>query len=140
MSELARNIAARLRHLIGDRRRAERCQVNLPVAVTLDTNLKRSPRTQSIEGHTLDISASGLAVIVPVIRLGDHYLAGDNLSLHVKVESPLGPIEIEAKPVRYERLDEDGSEKGYLIGLSIVSMSEADRARYDEYVASLLQK
>ena len=77
MSELARSIASRLRQFIGDRRHAERCQVNVPVAVSLmPQGLQKNSRRQSIDGHTLDISASGLAVIVPAIRIGEHYLAG----------------------------------------------------------------
>ena|SRR5438034_3497325 len=142
MPELARNIAARLRHLWRDRRRAQRHSVKLPVEVSLvpEGHNKGFRRTQSIEGHTLDISSTGLALIVPVIRIGDHYLAGENRGLHLKLETPGGPLEIQATPVRYERLDEDESEMVYLIGVSITAMSEADRARYDQYLASLMRK
>ena len=139
MSELARNIASRLRHFISDRRRAERCRANLPVEVSiLDESQNRIPRRgQSTRGHTLDVSSSGLALIVPVIRISDHYLAGENRRLLVKLEMPTGPIEIQVTPVRYERLDESESELGYLIGVSITSMSEEDRRRYDELLYEL---
>lgn len=140
MSELARNIAARLRQFIGDRRRAERCKVNLPVEVSLleESQNHSLHRGQSTHGHTLDISATGLALVVPVIRIGDHYLAGENRSLVLDVELPDGTIEVQVTPVRYERLDEEESEHGYLIGVSINSMSDPDRERYDEFVAGLL--
>ena len=141
MSELARNIASRLRHYIGDRRRAERCNVNLPVEVALlEESYQHAPhRGQSTHGHTVDISATGLAVIVPVIRIGDHYLAGENRSLLLDVTLPDGTLEIQVTPVRYERLDETEAEHGYLIGVSIDSMSDQDRERFDEFVGSLLQ-
>lgn len=140
MSELARSIASRLRQFIGDRRHAERRSVNLPVEVSLlpQGPHKNSRRPQSIDGHTLDISASGLSVIVPAIRIGDLYLAGENRSLLIRLESPVGPLEIHGTPVRYERLDDDTSERGYLIGITITSMSDEDRARYSEYVGTLL--
>jgi hypothetical protein len=142
MSELARSIASRLRQFIGDRRHAERVRVNLPVEVSLVPESRHDPlrRPQSIGGHTLDLSSTGLAVIVPQIRLADHYLAGETRSLLLKLESPVGRLEIQATPVRYERLEEEDSEHGYVIGVTITSMSEDDRGRYNEYVSSLLLK
>lgn len=137
MSELARNIASRLRHYIGDRRRAERCLANLPVEVFL---LNGPSRSQATHGHTVDISTTGLGVIVPAIRIGDHYLAGENQKLLLKIQLPERLVEINVTPVRYERLDETESERGYLIGVSITSMSGEDRQSYDDYVASLLQR
>ena len=78
--------------------------------------------------------------MVPAIRIGEHYLAGENCRLVIKLELPAGPVEIQATPVRYERFDEDESDMGYLIGVSITEMSETDRGRYNEYIASLLKK
>lgn len=114
--------------------------MDLPVKVSLleETHNHTLRRGQSTDGHTLDISASGLAVVVPVIRIGDHYLAGENRTLLLNVELPTGTIEMQVTPVRYERLDEAGSEQGYLIGVSIDSMSDEDRGQYDEFVADLL--
>ena len=93
-----------------------------------------------MEGYTLDISASGLALIVPAIRIGDHYLAGETRSLTVTLELPVGAVEMQATPVRYERLDEDESEMGYLIGVSFTKLNEPDRVRYEEYIAGLSRK
>jgi len=142
MSELARTIASRLRHLIGDRRRAERCKANLQVEITLleETHDHTLRRGQSTRAHTLDISATGLALVVPVIRIGDHYLAGENRRLVLDVSLPDGPIEIEVAPVRYERLDEDASEIGYLIGVSIIAVSDQHRTQYDKFLSGLLQR
>lgn len=88
-------------------------------------------------GHTLDLSARGLALIVPAITLADHHLVGENRSLSVKLELPDGPVVMQVTPVRYERLEEQGSETGYLIGVKIIDIVEEDRARFAEYVASL---
>jgi hypothetical protein len=142
MPELARSIAARLRRFIGDRRRAERCRLQLPFALFLlaDRPSSSATQTHSIEGHTLDVSATGLALIVPAIRIGDHYLAGEGRVLRIDLELPVGPIVIQATSVRYERLDEDENEKGYLIGVNISAMSDSDRARYHEYLGGFLTK
>lgn len=93
-----------------------------------------------MEGHTLDLSANGMALIVPAITLGEHHLVGENRSLKVQLELPVGPVEMQVAPVRYERLEEYKSEMGYLIAVKIVGMSEEDRRRYADYVSTLLQR
>ena len=142
MPELTRAILARLRKFIGERRRAERRQIRLPFAISLgdERTSKGSRQPQSIEGHTLDISTSGLALMVPAIRIEGRYLAGEDRPLRIKLELPVGPIEFQATPVRYEQFEEDESEMGYLIGVRITAMSESDRRRYDEYIAALVKK
>jgi len=79
----------------------------------------------------LDVSVTGLALIVPAIRIGEHYLAGSDRKLHVKLELPGGPVEIKVVTVRYENL-EDGS--GYLIGARILEISDADRKSFEKYI------
>jgi hypothetical protein len=60
--------------------------------------------------------------------------------LNVQLELPVGPVEMQVVPVRYERLEEIKSETGYLIAVKIVGISEQDRAKYAEYVSTLLQR
>lgn len=93
-----------------------------------------------MEGHTSDLSASGLSLIVPAITLGEHHLVGENRSLNLKLELPEGPIELQVKPVRYESLEEDETESGYLIGVQIGRMSDEDRAKFMNYVSMLLDR
>lgn len=90
-----------------------------------------------MDGHTLDLSSNGLALVVPRITLGEHHLVGENRGLNLKIQLPSGPVEMQATPVRYERLEEDQNETGYVIALKIVRMSDEDRARYSAYVATL---
>lgn len=92
-----------------------------------------SRRLPTLHGHTLDVSATGLALIVPAIRIGEHYLAGSDRKLHIKLELPNGPVELKATAVRYESLDDDS---GYLIGARILEMSDSDRATFEKYVSS----
>jgi hypothetical protein len=93
-----------------------------------------------MDGHTLDLSANGMALIVPAITLGEHHLVGENRTLRVQLELPLGPVGMQVLPVRYERLEEQASETGYLLAVKIVGMLEEDRARFAEYVSRLLER
>jgi len=137
MPELARTIAARLREFIGNRRRAIRFRVCLPFSVSLidqQLDLNGSRRQASISGHTADVSTTGIGLVVPAIRIGEHYLVGENRRLRIELELPGSPVALQGVSVRYERLDESGTENGYLIGVSIAEMNERDRDHYVEYV------
>lgn len=90
-----------------------------------------------MNGHTLDLSSNGLAIIVPRITLGEHHLVGENRGLNLKIQLPDGSVEILGTPIRYERLEDDQSETGYLIAVKILRMSDDDRARYSAYVVTL---
>ena len=94
-----------------------------------------SRRLPGLDGYTMDVSITGLALVVPAIRIGEHYLAGADRKLHVKLDLPSGPVEMKVVTVRYEDL-EDGS--GYLIGARILEISDADRASFEKYVAKAM--
>ena len=138
MSELPRRIVSRLRRFIGNRRRSKRVQARLTFTLNLSgprLNSNGARRIPSLDGHTLDISSTGLALIVPAIRVGEHYLVGADRKLHVKLELPSGPVAMTVATVRYESLEDDS---GYLIGARILEMSDTDRMSFEKYVAKLL--
>jgi len=140
MPELARSIVSRLRQLVGDRRHSKRLKVRLPFSLSLASltrNLNGTKRVNSVEGHTLDLSPNGLALVVPAITLGEHHLVGENRSLSIKLELPGGPVEMQVMPVRYQSLDEHETETGYLIATRIISMSDEDRAKFVDYASTL---
>src|SRR6185312_361222 len=119
MSELPRRIVSSLRRIIGNRRHSKRVRARLTCAVNLSdprVNSNGSRRLPALNGHTLDVSRTGVALIVPAIRIGEHYLAGADRKLHVRLELPTGPVEMKVATVRYESLEESGEETGYLIG------------------------
>ena len=134
MSELPRRIVSQLRRFIGNRRRDKRVRTRLTFTLSLAdprVNTNGSRRLPTLDGYTLDVSVTGLALIVPAIRIGEHYLAGADRKLHVKLELPGGPVEMKVVTVRYENL-EDGS--GYLIGARIQEISDADRTSFEKYI------
>jgi len=139
MSELPRRIVSSLRRFIGNRRRARRVRARLTFTLSLSdprvsTNGRR--RLPSLDGYTLDVSTTGLALIVPAIRIAEHYLAGTDRKLYMKLELPTGPIEMKVAPVRYESLEDDS---GYLIGARIVEMNDTDRVSFEKYVEKVLK-
>ena len=143
MPELARRIASRLRHILGERRHARR--VSAALAITVGpadsgptTNGLR--RKVSLNGHTLDVSSTGLGLSLPAIRIEEHYLTGEDRRLWLKVDLPDKSIEMRVTPVRYESLDTHESERGYLVGVRILEMSDEHRAAYSQYFQQLIKR
>ena len=140
MSELPRRIVSRLRRFIGNRRGSKRVRARLSFTLSISdprVSSNGARRLPSLDGYTLDVSVTGLALIVPAIRIGEHYLAGDDRKLHVKLELPSGPVEMKVASVRYESLEDD---TGYLIGARILEMSDTDRVSFQKYVSKVMRQ
>lgn len=143
--ELLRSIITRLRGAVGDRRRARRYRARIRASVSLlDVKLVAEsaiPRQlPQVEGYTRDLSETGLALVVPTIRIGEYYLTGDGRRLRITLDLPEGPLALHVIPVRYEKLDEDKAETGYLIGVRITEVSDADRTQFNAYLEKLGMK
>jgi hypothetical protein len=142
MLQTLRRRFTRLREIVADRRnsprrRAQR-QARLLFNVSVLSDDAVGSRTQTIPlvGFTRDISETGLALIVPSLRIGDRYLVDEGCTLRVVlVDLPTGEIEIYATPRRYEELQ--GAEPGHLIGVEITDISEIDRSRLNQYLNML---
>ena len=139
MSEYLRSIVTRLRARVADRRSAPRLALRLPCTIFIHHPKhdgapagRREPR---LEAFTRDLSRTGIGLVAPAVRVGERYLTDSPLRL--VLEHPTGPLELTAASVRYEQLDETGGERGYLFGLRITSMSDADRARYERHLEQL---
>lgn len=134
---------ARLRQYVGDRRRAPRrgarFAARLPVTVTpLGDAEDFDPGAQtSLAGMTRDLSALGLTLLLPAVRVGGRYLTDAAGYLGVRVETPSGPVSMLAAPSRFEHFSEADGGYGYLLGVRIVKMGDGDRATYLSYLRTL---
>lgn len=139
MPEYLRSIVTRLRARVADRRSAPRRALRLPCTIHIHDprhdGTHTARREPHLEAFTRDLSRTGIAVVAPAIRVGERYLT-DSV-LRVVLEHPTGPLELTAAPARYEQLDETDGERGYLIGLRITAMDDADRARYERHLKEL---
>jgi hypothetical protein len=132
MPELVRNLVGRLRAALADRRRAPRKLLRLPCTVTInDPHASAAPQrpAPTLSGFTHDASASGVALVLPSVRVGGRYLT--DAELRLRLELPDGALELLARPVRYEQLPPDAAEAGYLIGARVAHIDAASRARFE---------
>jgi hypothetical protein len=137
MPEQLRRIAGRLRELVGNRRRAPRHRVSLPVLVSL-LDAAAGVEHAAVQGHTRDLSESGLGVVLPNIRVGDRYLVGDSVTLRLTLKLPDAYARLYGTPVRYEKLEgEDAAAKGFLVGIRLTDRDERDHALLVNYLKGL---
>ncbi len=109
----------------------------MPLTISLQESKTQSGRLnfpQSIAGYTRNISDTGLSLILPSVHFGNRYLMDGDLALRVQIELPGETINCQVAPVRYEMLDENQSEWGYLVGLRITNITEQERKRLAEYL------
>ena len=128
----------RLDHLTSsiERREMRRLKVKCEVELLADLSLLDTDAGEPLEslifmGQTSDLSAAGLAMIIPSTIIDERFCDGDNrlkLSLHL----PEGVIGLEVTPVRCERVNGVNSSPGYLLGTRITDV--AQRERFERYI------
>jgi len=134
---------SRLRKYVGDRRRAPRrgarfaARLRLTVTPLCDAEDFDLGGQTSLAGSTRDLSARGLTILLPTIRVGSRYLTDADGYLGLRVETPSGQMSMLAAPARFEHLAEGDEGYSYLLGVRIVKMGDGDRASYLSYLRTL---
>ena len=117
------------------RRLRAKCEVELAANLSLlDNDVQGSDSSLIFLGRTHDLSAGGLAMLLPSTTIDERFCNGSNrlnLSLHV----PDGVIDMEVSPVRCERLNGPYFGQGYLLGTRITNVE--NQAQFDRYLATL---
>jgi hypothetical protein len=111
----------------------------VPVRITIkpdEANGKLTTKRDSLSasGETKDLSKSGIAFIVPSIRLHEYYLVGENRTLQAELDLPNGKIRMQIVGVRYEQIGIHDSSVSYLIGAKIVFITPLEQEIYEEYL------
>jgi len=125
-----------------DRRQSPRINATLDARLEFSVLLRDAEPSESgvqhlraCAGHTVNISAHGLAVVLHAQNIDEQYLLGAEGSMAIELDLPNGlSIEFLATPVRYEKLAD-----GYLIGARISEMSERHREFFDAYLRQIAE-
>ncbi len=88
----------------------------------------------SIRGETKDLSKTGIAFIVPSIRIREYYLVGASRPLNVEVDLPNGKIRMQMVGMRYEQIGIHDSVSDFLVGAKITKMDKADREVFEDFL------
>jgi hypothetical protein len=141
--ELIRSAVSRARMYFKDRRRSPRLRVRLAFSVSVlrKTKLKRlNSFDRALKGHTRDISANGLALLLPQIQLDGYHLASEGREMQLELEVSGAFISMVVVPKRYEKLERAELGCNYLIGARIVRIEAEDRSRYQDFIRGCLNR
>ena len=142
MSDVIRKFISRLNLSFVENRSARRYNLQVPIRITIEPDdeaccnvkLKTKRESLSTSGETKDLSKSGIAFIVPSIRLREYYLVGENRTLQAELDLPNGKIRMQIVGVRYEQIGIHDSTVNYLIGAKILSITPLEQEIYEEYL------
>lgn len=88
--------------------------------------------------RTRDLSEAGVGLVAPSIYVGYTCVVDEGRTLRLALELPRSTVRMEATPAHYVRLGRAEEEAGgYLVGLRITSMGDADRALYLAFLEEL---
>jgi len=117
------------------RRLRAKCEVELVANLSLlDIEVQDAESSLVFLGRTHDLSASGLAMLLPSTTIDERFCSGAN-RLNLSLFVPDGVIDMEVSPVRCERLNGPYFGQGYLLGTRITNV--ADRAHFERYLETL---
>lgn len=89
--------------------------------------------------RTRDLSEAGVGLLAPSIYLGYTCVVDQGRTLLLSLDLPHATVRMEVTPAHYVRLGGASDEEsgGYVVGLRITSMSDADRALYVAHLEEL---
>jgi len=122
-----------------ERRGMRRLKVKCEVELLADLSLLDADAGEPLEslifmGQTSDLSAGGLAMIIPSTIIDERFCGGEhrlNISLHL----PDGVVGLEVSPVRCEPITGINSTRGYLLGTRITNVKQRDQ--FERYIERL---
>lgn len=141
MPALSDRLSNLVRVVITNRRAARRIPFTLPVrfAVLRSNKASRMQKSRSVTACTYDLSRTGLSLATSLIQIDSFHvsLSADMSSeqlLEIVLELPEREITIYGRPLRYERRRLRYG--NYIVGVKITSMSDEDRAAYEQFLKS----
>lgn len=95
---------------------------------------REAERSACLLGETFDISRTGIAFIVPSIRVKEKYLVGHERTLNVEIDLPTGKIHMKVVGRRHEKVGQHISTERFLIGAHILKVDESDKENYETFL------
>jgi len=89
-----------------------------------------------VYGETVDISRTGVGILVPSIRIKEKYLVGQERTLNIEIDLPTGKVYLRAVGRRYEKVGVHVSTERFLVGAHIVSLIGTDKQIYETFLTS----
>lgn len=137
--KMIRKLIAKFNRSITERVVSPRKKFEVPIKIWFEPEKNSGKLTFPLEnlvitGETQDLSRSGIAFIVPSIRIKENYLVGEERILNAELDLPDGKVRMQIVGRRYEQVGEHISTSRYLVGAKITQMSREDYEAYELFL------
>ncbi len=131
ITNLNRSLAAKL----VSARRKQVSPVKIWFEPDMNTDQARSTALSNcILGETVDLSRSGIAFLVPAIRVQEKYLVGQERKLNVEIDLPNGKVQLKVLGRRYEKVGIHISSERFLVGAEIIAFEPGSEEAYHHFL------
>jgi hypothetical protein len=136
---MIRSLVTKLTGLIAARSHSPRKKYAVPVKMWFERESGRLIHTSTADGlymsgETVDMSKTGIGIIVSSIRMNEHYLVGQDRVLNIEIDLPREKVRMQVVGRRYERESIHDSTERYVVGMEIVNISDVDREVYENFL------
>ncbi len=134
-----RNLIAKVNRSLSERMVSSRRRYTAQIKVWFDADVntersREAARSACILGETVDISRTGIAFVVPSIRVKEKYLVGHERNLNVEIDLPTGKVRMVVMGRRYEKVGVHISTERFLVGAHILSLKGTDKEIYETFL------
>src|SRR6188474_2761460 len=103
---MLRELINRFNRSLSERMVSARRRHRAPIKVWFDADgnselARERARAACVFGETVDISRTGIAFVVPSIRVKEKYLVGQERNLNIEIDLPNGKVNLRAIGRRY---------------------------------------
>lgn len=137
-------ISSRLRNFVGNRRETPRYKPKKEPGLIASAVLLKSANapesklsSKPILGRTLDISETGLSLILPSIGADEEQRISPDCTLRIILALPEMTVHMIANTVYCEAVVEAETELDYIVGVVITEIGNDDRTHLIEYLSAL---
>ncbi|MBV9214551.1 MAG: PilZ domain-containing protein [Acidobacteria bacterium] len=136
---MIRELISKLNRSLSDRLVSARRRHKAPMKVWFDPEVRTErgielARAACILGETVDMSRTGLAFLVPSIRVKEKYLVGHERPLNIEIDLPNGKVYLRAMGRRYEKVGLHVSTERFLVGVHISNLEGHDKDLYEAFL------
>ncbi len=136
---MIRELIAKFNRSLSERMVSSRRHHKAPIKIWFDPDMntesaREAARLACILGETVDISRTGIAFLVPSIRVKEKYLVGHERKLNVEIDLPTGKVFMRVMGRRYEKVGVHISTERFLVGAHILELSGANKEMYETFL------
>ncbi len=136
---MIRELISKFNRSMSERMVSLRRHQKAPIKIWFDPDTKteralEAARADCVLGNTVDISRTGIAFLVPSIRVKEKYLVGHERMLNVEIELPAGKINLRVLGKRYEMVGEHSTAERFRVGAHIVEVASESKENFNTFL------